>query len=206
MPRKPRKAAATRPRARTTPGGRRIGAGGVLARTAALLGMAWLGGFVAFVAALPGAEALETRTDAAIVLTGGPGRVPRGVAVLRAGAAERLLVSGVARSVRSHELALANGAPPRLFRERVDLGFVADDTRTNATESAAWIARHDYRSVRLITASYHLRRAAAELRAEVPDGVRVVPDGVPAPLPPWALAREYTKFVVVRAMILGGFR
>jgi uncharacterized SAM-binding protein YcdF (DUF218 family) len=108
--------------------------------------------------------------------------------------------------VRSHELALANGASPRLFRDRVDLGFVADDTRTNATESAAWIARHGYKSVRLITASYHLRRAAAELRAEVPEGVHVVPDGVRASLPPWAMAREYTKFVVVRGMILGGLR
>lgn len=185
---------------------RRIGPLGVLARAVALLAVAWLFGFVAFVASLPGPAPLRTRTDAAVVLTGGPGRVARGVAVLRADAAQRLLVSGVARSVKPHELALANDAPLRLFRERVDLGFVAADTRTNAMETAAWIAENDYRSVRLITASYHLPRAAAELRAEVPPGVRVVPDGVPAGLPPMALAREYTKYVVVTAMRRGGFR
>lgn len=176
--------------------GRRAGIGpfGCLARAGALAVLMWIGGFVLFVLGLPGPAAEGTRTDGVAVLTGGPGRVPRGVAVLKAGLAERLLVSGVHRSVKPKELGVAAGIPDKLNACCVDLGFQADSTRSNAEEVSAWVARHRFRTIRLVTAAYHMPRARAELEARLPDEVVVVPDGVNAGLPLGAMLVEYAKF------------
>ena len=39
------------------------------------------------------------------------------------------------------------------------------DTRSNAEETARWLRGHRYRTVRLVTADWHLRRARMELEA-----------------------------------------
>lgn len=174
--------------------GSAVGPFGCLARAAALFALLWIGGFVLFVLGLPGPATPDTRTDGVAVLTGGPGRVPRGVAVLKAGLAERLLVSGVHPSVKPAELGAAAGIPDRLNGCCVDLGFEADSTRSNAVEVAGWVARHKFRSIRLVTAAYHMPRAQAELRARLPEDVVVVPDGVDAGLPLGAMLVEYAKF------------
>lgn len=181
---------------RSPSGGRRQRTGtlGWLARAAAVALLAWVGGFIAFVLAQAGPAAPGSRTDGIAVLTGGPGRLPRGVDVLKAGLADRLLVSGVHPSVKPGELALAADIPPKLFACCVDLGFEADSTRSNAVEVAGWIARHKFRTIRLVTAGYHMPRARAELEARLPADVQVVPDGVAAGLPLWAMLVEYGKF------------
>lgn len=156
---------------------------------------------MAFIATLPGPAPAGLVTDGVVVLTGGPGRLARGAEVLGGGHAKRMLVSGVAQGVRRRELAATVDAPRRLFQCCVDLGFVAADTRGNAQESAAWVARHRFRSVRLVTAGYHMPRARLELRERLGPDVRIVEDGVTAGLPPLALAWEYTKFVARAAML-----
>ena len=82
---------------RAAPGARR--AVSMLLRVAALAVLAWGLGFAWFTATLPAAAPLATRTDAVVVLTGGPLRLARGLAVLEHGSAQRLLVSGVHRKV-----------------------------------------------------------------------------------------------------------
>lgn len=171
-----------------------VGPFGCLARVAALAALIWIGGFVLFVLTLPGPAADGTRTDGVAVLTGGPGRVLRGAAVLKAGLADRLLVSGVHPSVKPAELGVAAQIPDRLNACCVDLGFKADSTRSNAEEVSAWVARHGFKSVRLVTAAYHMPRARAELEARLPADVVVVPDGVNAGLPLAAMLIEYAKF------------
>src|SRR3546814_9682640 len=108
------------------------------------------------------------------VMTGGPRRVGRCVDLLRAGRAKRLLVSGVARTVRPHELALTVDAPPSLFECCVDLGREAVDTRSNADETAKWVKRRGYRSIRLVTSAWHMPRARLELSARLDDDVLIV--------------------------------
>jgi uncharacterized SAM-binding protein YcdF (DUF218 family) len=178
-----------------------VGPLGWLARVAALVALGWIGGFVLFVLNLPGPAAAQTRTDGVAVLTGGPGRVLRGVAVLKAGLAQRLLVSGVDRSVKPAELAVAAQIPERLNACCVDLGFEADSTRSNAEEVSAWVARHGFTSVRLVTAAYHMPRARAELEARLPADVVVVSDGVDAGLPLAAMLVEYAKFQASWALL-----
>jgi uncharacterized SAM-binding protein YcdF (DUF218 family) len=173
---------------------RRPGPLGVAARVAALLLLAWVSGFFLFVLNQAAPADLALQTQGVAVLTGGPGRLARGVVVLEAGSAERLLISGVDRSVRPQELLGAAAIPPALFRCCIDLGFDADSTRSNAEEVALWVERHGYRSLRLVTAGYHMPRARAELAARLPEGVEIIPDGVRAGLPLWAMLQEYGKF------------
>ena len=76
----------------------------MIVRLAALALLGWVLGFAWFAIFLP--EPLDgRRTDAIVVLTGGPGRIDRGIALMQQGAARRMLISGVDRSVRPGELA-----------------------------------------------------------------------------------------------------
>lgn len=154
------------------------------------------GGLALFALTLPGPAPLDLRTDGAVVLTGGTGRLVRGAAVLEAGAARRLLVSGVDPAVRPAELRAAMGLPWRLFAGRVDMGFSAENTRANAGEVADWVALHRMGSVRIITSDYHAARARAEIAARLPADVTLLVDAVPSGAGPAQLAREYGKLLL----------
>jgi uncharacterized SAM-binding protein YcdF (DUF218 family) len=173
----------------------------MIRRILATLALLWALGFAVFAVTLPGPGGEEV-TDGIVVLTGGPGRVQRGVALLRRGKAKRMLVSGVDRRVRPVELAEAYGIPAALMT-RIDLGSSAVDTRSNASETARWIAAHHYGSIRLVTTDWHMRRARYELR-QVLRGVHVVRDGVPSEPALTTLLREYNKLLLRRAAGLAG--
>lgn len=194
--RRPMAASASPRRRARAPRSRGPGPLGLVARVLSLAALLWVAGFVLFVLRLPGPAAPDTRTDGVAVLTGGPGRVARGVAVLEAGAARRLLVSGVDPAVRPPEFEAAAGVAPGLMACCVDLGYTADSTATNAVEVADWAVRHRLASVRLVTAAYHLPRARLELAARLPAPIRIVPDGVRAGLPLGAMLVEYAKLQV----------
>ncbi len=159
--------------------------------------IAWLLGFAWFAAVLPQPQS-GGKTDAVIVLTGGEGRVARGLEVLRKGWARNLLVSGVDREVRPHEFVAAYGIAPRQMACCVTLGFESVDTRSNALEAARWIARNKFRSVRLVTTDWHMRRAAFELARVGPENVTVVRDAVQSQPTLETLFLEYHKLLARR--------
>ncbi len=163
-------------------------------RIASCAVLAWLLGFVWFAIALPQPRA-GGKTDAAIVLTGGDGRVARGLEALAKGWTGKLLVSGVDREVKPREFVAAYGIAPARMACCVTLGFEAVDTRSNARESARWIAANKIRSVRLITTDWHMRRAAFELSRVSPKGVRVVRDAVASRPSFETLVTEYHKLL-----------
>ncbi|WP_420140566.1 YdcF family protein [Sphingomonas sp.] len=173
----------------------------MIRRLFSLAVLLWALGFVAFAIYLP-RPAGDTRTDGIVVLTGGPGRLTRGIELLRQDRAQRLLVSGVDRRVRPVELATVYRIPPSVLG-RIDLGRSAVDTRSNALETRRWIAVHRYRSIRLITTDWHMARARFELR-QVLQGVHVVPDAVPSEPDLWGLLREYHKYLLRRGAALAG--
>jgi uncharacterized SAM-binding protein YcdF (DUF218 family) len=178
-----------------------MGVGAVLLRLFAALLLGWGGGLVLFSLGLPGPAPLSTRTDAVVVLTGGKGRLARGLAVLEAGAARRMLVSGVAPTTTRAQLAEAAQVPLSRL-STTDLGYGAVDTRSNARETAQWMAGREFSSLRLVTSAGHMRRARLELDRVLPAGVTVVEDAVPhetgAPGIPW----EYSKYLLRRLTIL----
>lgn len=188
-------------RARSPRSGKRPGFFGWMARLLALGALLWIAGFVLFVFAQPGPAADGTKTEGVVVLTGGPKRVARGAAVLEAGLARRLFVSGVDPAVKPKEFQATSEISPKLFACCVDLGFQADSTRSNALEVAGWVEAHKIQSLRLVTAGYHMPRARAELEARLPDDVLVVADGVNAGLPLGAMLMEYAKFQAAWLML-----
>lgn len=176
----------------------------ILLRAVMLLVLIWIAGFVWFVLSLPKPAPLAVKTDGVVVLTGGPGRIARGVALLQAGSAKRLLISGVARSVRPIELAVGMNIPPQLFDCCIDLGKRAADTRGNGEEIAEWARERNYKSLRIVTSQFHMARAIAEARARTGQGMVLVPDAVPDRLSPSALAKEYSKFLLRSVWLMTG--
>ena len=160
--------------------------------------LAWLLGFAVFAVTLPGPQRTDVPGEAAVVFTGGPKRIPRGLQELARGEVARLFVSGVAREVRPRELAAEYDVPLRLFRCCVELGREAGDTRGNAVEAAGWLARRRVTRARLITTDWHMPRAAFELRREVGPAVAVRVDAVPSEPTLWSLWTEYNKYALRR--------
>lgn len=166
----------------------------MIRRLVSLLLVAWVFGFLWFAIALPQPAGAE-KTDAIVVPTGSGGRIPRGLSLLNAKAAPRMLVTGVDVAVRPQEFAAEYAVPARQMRCCVTLGFAALDTRGNARETADWVAERKVRSIRLVTADWHMRRAALELSAALPGGVSVVRDAVRTQPSLWILFLEYHKLM-----------
>jgi len=200
---------------RDAPSQRRRGWGARLLHLVLGILTLWLIGLLAFIAVMPGqATKIDavSRTDAIIVLTGGGDRLAEGFRLLDRGLAKRLLVSGVATGVTLPQLI------DRLGEQRdsipsaeelaccVTLGYAAGNTVGNADESAAWLRSNGAKSVRLVTANYHMLRSLLEFRRKVPD-ISVVPNPVfPSEVrdPHWfvkprtllLLVNEYHKYLV----------
>jgi Uncharacterized conserved protein len=175
----------------------------MIARLFAIPVLLWAIGFALFVALMPG-PADDRATDAIVVLTGGPGRIQRGLGLLKEGKAQRMLVSGVDRRVKPHELAMEYDVPRRLFDRQIDLGIESVDTRSNAVEAADWLKHNGFNTVRLVTTDWHMQRARFELRQAVGQKVVVVADGVPSEPQLVPLLKEYNKYLLRRASALFG--
>jgi uncharacterized SAM-binding protein YcdF (DUF218 family) len=177
----------------------------VTSRLVAVLAIAWCLGFAAFMLGL--AKPLEgNTTDAIVVPTGGPGRIDRGLELVRAHQARRMLITGVAPGVRPIDLAREYRVSPRLFSCCIDLGAEAVDTRSNAEETAGWVRKHGYRSVRLVTSDWHVARAQMELHAALGRTVVVLGDGVPSNPRLTMLINEYNKLLLRRVALWIGWQ
>ena len=170
----------------------------ILALALALYGI----GFAVFALTLPKAAGNE-QTDAIIVLTGSPGRLERGFALLEQGRAQAMLISGVPPTARPQDYAAQYGVDLSLFPARVALGHESVDTRTNAEEVARWLHRRRYRSIRLVTSDLHMHRAYYEISRRVGD-VSVVTDAVGTNPGVAQIYVEYNKYLGARAAGLIG--
>lgn len=140
--------------------------------------IAWVWGLIDFVDQIPDSVTDEARhTDAIIVLTGGTLRLEKGFELLSAKMAGKLLVSGVDKGIPIEEVLKAAGLTLAGMDCCVTLGYMAEDTGSNAIESAVWIRTNRVTSIRLVTSSYHMPRSLLEFRATVP-GVEIVPHPV----------------------------
>jgi uncharacterized SAM-binding protein YcdF (DUF218 family) len=171
--------------------------------------LAWGAGLFWFASTLPDSvEDTTTHTDAIVVLTGGSERIETGLRLLSQGLGARLFISGVGEQVSMSDL-IARGQPLRPdHMNNIEIGTLASDTPGNAAETAAWAKAEKVRSLRLVTASYHMRRALLEFHASMPNATviphAVFPDTVKSDWWRWPgtaslIAREYTKFVVTWA-------
>lgn len=141
----------------------------VLAGVCIGLAGAWVAGLFWFAGQLPDrGPAPAGDSDAIVVLTGGSGRLDEGLRLLAAGRAKKLFVSGVYRGVDvAALLRLARQAPGNL-ECCIAIGYAADNTAGNALETAVWMDAQAYRSLRLVTASYHMPRSLLEFGRAMP--------------------------------------
>jgi len=166
--------------------------------------VAYIAGFFFFVTELPQAAAPSARADAIVALTGGTERLDAATALFERGVGKRMLITGVHPSTSKQELKkLVHGGPR--FDCCADLGTKATNTHGNATETAEWTKAHGYKSLIVVTASYHMPRSLTEFSAEMP-GVKLVPYPVAAenidthdwwqsPVSFAVLQWEYTKYL-----------
>ncbi len=207
--------------------GRPVGAGSRLRRLLWLplrlallglvsLGIVWLAGLVWFADTIPDQVADPgTATDAIVVLTGGSQRLTAGLDLLAAGKAKKLFVSGVHQGIEVAELLRVQHHPENWITCCIALGHAADNTLGNALETATWMEQEKFRSLRLVTAGYHMRRSLLEFHHAMP-GIQIIAHPVfPEQIKQaywWAwpgtaalIIGEYHKYVgaVVRDALLG---
>ena len=131
-------------------------------------------GLMAFLVTLPQPPSSATpRADGIVALTGEGDRLGPAVTLLEKGNGKRLLITGVNKltSKRSLKTLLHGGT---VFDCCADLGFTALDTRGNAAEAARWARAHNYKSLLVVTADYHMPRSLAEFEAQMPE-VQLLP-------------------------------
>lgn len=182
--------------------------------SAVLLLAVWLAGYGWFLSRIPSHPSRdESVTDAIVVLTGGKGRIDYGVGLLAEGKARRMFISGVGEEASPEPVVMRNveaarkklGVPEESV---VTLGYDATSTIGNAAETARWVEKEGFSSLRLVTASYHMPRALEELRYALPY-VRIIADPyIPEGFDKsqwWRLGRatavtmvEYHKFIAAR--------
>jgi uncharacterized SAM-binding protein YcdF (DUF218 family) len=174
---------------------------------AGVVGAGWLAGLVWFAATIPSDPAdTETVTDAIVVPTGGSLRIQSGLALLAQGKAKKLFVSGVEHTVDLAALLHAARQPPEKVACCIVLGHAADNTRGNARETAEWMRKEGFHSLRLVTSGYHMRRSLLEFRRRMPD-VAIIPHPILSDYVRqehwwswgWLVFVEYDKYLVALA-------
>jgi uncharacterized SAM-binding protein YcdF (DUF218 family) len=141
------------------------------------------------------------KTDGIVVITGGAGRIEHAVEILGDGKGKRLLVAGADPAVTKADLVRRLGGRRKLVQCCVDLGSESVDTRSNAEETRRWLGRRGYKSVRLITSDWHMRRARYEFRRVLGDDFEVVPDAVRTEPGFMTLFGEYNKYLLRRIAV-----
>jgi uncharacterized SAM-binding protein YcdF (DUF218 family) len=184
-----------------------------LARLVAALIAVWLAGFAWFVTS---SYLMHTDpavvTDAIVVVTGGRQRLETGLELLSAGKAKKLFISGVNQHVDRTELLRTLGPLPENAACCIVIGHAADNTFGNAHETAEWMHDEGYRSLRLVTSWYHMRRSLLEFGRAMPQA-RIIPHPVYAHHvdperwwnrhgAPLLILGEYDKYLVTLALPL----
>lgn len=165
-------------------------------------------GFAVFVRHVPAQEvALSGPADGIVALTGGASRITDAIELLAAGHGKRLLISGANPSTNSHEISRLNPEFEKWVRCCVDFDRSVN-TLGNATEIRKWAEQRGFQSLVVVTSNYHLPRALAEIRHQLP-GVTLLPFPVVADRQrtgPWwsnsltvrLMVSEYVKLVFAR--------
>lgn len=168
-------------------------------RLGALCGVLLVLGFAGFVWLLPTRQVvLDRDADGIVVLTGGTSRVPDALELLAAHRGKRLLISGVNPGTTIADIARENPSYEGLFGCCVDLDYSAVNTLGNAVQARLWAADHDFHSLIVVTSSYHMPRALAELSHQLPN-IALVPYPVLSDrlrTEPWWSNGDTTRIVV----------
>lgn len=135
-------------------------------------------GFVVFASMISPDHAPDGKNaDGIVALTGGKARIGEAVKLLSVGRGKRMLITGVNPKTTSEQLELLLPQGRELFKCCIDLGRQAEDTTGNAIETRDWVNLHQFKSLIVVTSSYHMPRTLVELARFIPDA-EIVPHAV----------------------------
>lgn len=142
--------------------------------------------------------------DAIVVLTGGKDhRVQEGIGLLQQKWADTLFISGVNKIVKTQDIL---GSTNSELKSTIHLGYMAENTHTNAIEINHWVKEHNIKSIILVTSFYHMPRSLLELKT-IQSDISVIPYSIfPKEFDKstnwihtkyaWHLFLEYHKFII----------
>jgi len=114
--------------------------------------------------------------DVAVVLTGGAGRIEKGIEILNKNKVKKLFISGVHKSVVVKKLlnVVKDNSFNQYNKSNIILGYQAKTTFDNGIEVANFIKNNNYKSIYLITSKFHMPRSMYEVRHRLPN-VKIIP-------------------------------
>jgi uncharacterized SAM-binding protein YcdF (DUF218 family) len=142
---------------------------------------------------------LDRMADGIVALTGGASRISDAIELLASGRGRRLLITGVGPATNTAELMRLAPDHHRWFGCCIDLDYTAANTVGNAVETRRWARERGFRSLVVVTSSYHMPRAMLEISHRLPD-VTLIPfpvvTGQIRAEPWWFLHPGTTKLLV----------
>ena len=151
--------------------------------------------------------------DAVVVLTGGKDhRIQAGIHLLEEKWADTMFISGVNKIVKAEDIL---GSDNNDLKSIIHLGYMAENTHTNALEITQWAKEHNIHSIILVTSFYHMPRSLLEMKG-IHSGLKITPYSIfPKEFNEstqwihtkyaWHLFTEYHKFIAtfVKNLIKG---
>ena len=161
-------------------------------------------------------EISNDQSDGIVVLTGGNNRLKQGIKLLINKKAKKLFISGVYRGNDVRRLLAAQKQNPDEVLCCINIGYSATSTHGNAEETNEWVRSLGYKSIRLVTANYHMPRSLVLFSSEMPE-IRIIPHPV---YPPkfkysqwWLSSRtinlvlsEYFKYIIANFISFSNIR
>ena len=111
-------------------------------------------------------------SDAIVVFTGGKDhRIQAGIDLLEKKWANTLFISGVNKTVKLQDIISDTDDD---LKSMIYLGYMAENTRTNALEINQWAKEHDVHSIILVTSFYHMPRSLLEMK-NIQSDIKIIP-------------------------------
>lgn len=120
------------------------------------------------------------KADCGIVLTGGPGRVREGLALLQRGQVGTLIVSGVYPHTNLYDLVLPWDRIWNFSEDKIVLEKNSRTTFGNAAQTLPLVEALRCRDVLLITSTIHMYRSFQTFSALYPEELQIIKYGIPS--------------------------
>lgn len=173
--------------------------------------LAWFCGLILFLNKIPRAPVESKDTaDAAIILTGGDKRIEEGIKILQDQHVKKVFITGVNHRIRNKKeipyIEELNKA------HNIEIGREALTTNGNALEARDWVRKNNIKTIKIVTANYHMPRSVLEFKHHLPevriDVYPVFPDKFD--INKWwydkntltLVLKEYTKYIYVFSSLI----